>query len=221
MTTPEQSTLYAVTALFDTPDAIAHAARECAGAGYTRFDVNTPYPVHGMDRAMRVRPSRMGYFAFVFGVLGAVLGIGFISWVALEGYPLVIGGKPYWSWPAFVPVTFEVTVLLTAVLSAVTMIVFYFKFPNNAHPLHDTPYMKAVSSNRFGICIQAADPKFHEAAVRDFLARAGGKDVQQVFYDTEDLRHGASVRLRCPRCCGGNVRHVEPTSVFAAVRLDE
>jgi len=185
-----KKTLYAVTALFDTPDAIMHAAAETSKAGYTRFDVNTPYPLHGMDKAMRLKSSKMGYWAFVFGTMGAALGIGFISWVALEGYALVLGGKPYWSWPAFVPVTFEVTVLLASVLSTVTMIVFYFKFPNNAHPLHDTPYMKAVSSDRFGLCILAMDPKFDESDAKNFLKRLGGREVGPVYYDDTEIAHG-------------------------------
>ncbi len=184
------STLYAITALFDTPDEIIRAAAETRAAGYTAFDVNTPYPVHGMDTAMKLTPSRMGNWAFVYGTMGALLGMGFISWVALKGYALVIGGKPYWSWPAFIPVTFELTVLLAAVLSAITMIVLYFKFPNNAHPLHDTPYMKAVSSNRMGLCILATDPAFNEKAVRDFLKKVGGKNIDAVYYDAVEVTHG-------------------------------
>src|SRR5512137_206402 len=151
--------LYAITALFDTPDAIIHAAEETKRGGYTRFDVNTPYPVHGMDRAMGLRQSRLGFFALGFGLLGTLSAVGLMSWVTLKDYPLVIGGKPFWSWPAFVPVAFEVTVLLASVLTVVSMIVIFFKFPNNSHPLHDTPYMKRVSTDGFGICIEAADPK--------------------------------------------------------------
>ena len=154
--------LHSLTALFDTPDAILHAAEEAARRGYTRFDVHTPYPVHGMDRAMRLKPSRMGYFALAFGLLGAVSAVGLMTWITLVDYPLVIGGKPFWSWPAFVPVAFELTVLLASVLSVVSMIVLYFKFPNISHPLHDTPYMKRVSSDRFGLCIMAEDPSFRE-----------------------------------------------------------
>ena len=182
--------LYSITAIFDSPDEIIHAAHETSSAGYTRFDVNTPYPVHGMDRAMNLKPTRLGFFSLVFGILGAASAILFMSWISLVDYPLVIGGKPFWSWPAFVPVAFEVTVLLVAVLTVVTMIVLYFKFPNNSHPLHDTPYMKRVSSDKFGISIQADDPKFNERDVSDFLGKLGGKEIAPVYFETEDFGHG-------------------------------
>lgn len=181
--------LFSITALFDTPDEIIHAAHETSSAGYSRFDVNTPYPVHGMDRAMNLKPTRLGVFSMVFGVLGAVSAILFMSWVSLVDYPLVIGGKPFWSWPAFVPVAFELTVLLVVVLTIVTMIVLYFKFPNNSHPLHDTPYMKRVSSDKFGISIQADDPKFNEREVGEFLRKLGGKEIAPVYFDIEELSH--------------------------------
>ena len=186
----KEKSLYSLTALFDTPDEIIHAAEEASKAGYMRFDINTQYPVHGMDRAMRLKPSRLGIFALVFGLLGAFSAVGFMTWVTLVDYPLVIGGKPFWSWPAFVPVAFELTVLLASVLSVITMIVLYFRFPNNAHPLHDTSYMKHVSSDKFGISVQADDPKFNEREVREFLRKVGGKDITPVYFDLEELDHG-------------------------------
>jgi mono/diheme cytochrome c family protein len=188
----DKNPLYAISALFDSPDAIIHAAEETSGAGYTDFDVNTPYPVHGMDGAMRLRPSRMGFFAFAFGLLGTVSAVGLMSWVTLAEYPLVIGGKPFWSWPAFVPIAFELTVLLASVLSVVAMIVIYFKMPNTSHPLHDTPYMKKVSSDMFGIYIKSSDPKFDERKIRQFFAGMGAKNVDAVYFDLE----GVSARVR-------------------------
>jgi mono/diheme cytochrome c family protein len=182
--------LYSLTALFATPDELAHAAGETANKGYTRFDCHTPYPVHGLDRAMKLSNSKLGYFALFFGLLGATTAISFITWVTMSDYPLVIGGKPFWSWPAFVPVSFELTVLLASLLSTITMIVLYFRFPNNAHPLHDTPYMKRVSSNGYGLSIQADDPMFDETAVRAHLASVHGKEIAAVFYDEEELHHG-------------------------------
>jgi mono/diheme cytochrome c family protein len=182
--------LYSLTALFDSPDDIIQAAEKASKAGYTKYDVHTPYPVHGMDRAMRLKTSKIGYFALVFGILGAVSTISFISWITISDYPLVIGGKPFWSWPAFVPITFELTVLSTAVLSTIAMIVFYFKLPNNAHPLHDTHYMKSVSSDKYGLSVQADDPGFDEKRVRDFLKSVGGKEITAIYLDPEELEHG-------------------------------
>jgi mono/diheme cytochrome c family protein len=179
--------LYAVTALFDTPDGIVRAAAATAGAGYTKFDVNTPYPVHGMGRAMRLRTSRMGYFAFAFGLLGTVTAMSLMTWVTLVDYPLVIGGKPFWSWPAFVPIAFELTVLFASVLSVLAMIVIYFKMPNNSHPLHDTPYMRAVSSDKFGIYVQAADPIFDEARVRQHFSHLGARSIETVRFNVRAL----------------------------------
>jgi mono/diheme cytochrome c family protein len=185
-----QKPLYSITAVFDSPDEILHAAEETGKAGYTKYDVHTPYPVHGMDNAMQLKTSKIGYFAFAFGLLGALSAVSFISWVTMSDYPLVIGGKPFWSWPAFVPVSFELTVLLAAVCSTLVMIILYFKFPNNAHPLHDTQYMKFVSSDKFGLSIQAEDPMFDEKAVRGFLNSIGGKEVTPVFLDPEEIEHG-------------------------------
>lgn len=190
--------LYGVTALFETPDEIIRAASETARAGYTKFDVHTPYPVHGMDGAMKLKQSRLGFFALAFGLMGAIGAIGLMTWVTLVDYPLVIGGKPFWSWPAFVPVAFELTVLLASVLTVAAMIVLYFRFPNTSHPLHDTPYMKRVSSDRFGVCIEAADPLFDEAKVRAFLQSVGGRDVGPVSFDTTAERP----RLFEPRFVG-------------------
>jgi len=181
-----QDTPYGITALFESPDQIIHAAEEVVRKGFTRFDVNTPYPVHGMDGAMKLKPSRVGFFALAFGLLGAISSVGFMTWVTLVDYPLVIGGKPFWSWPAFVPVAFEITVLLASVLSVLSMIVVYFKFPNVSHPLHDTDYMKRVSSDRFGICIQADDPHFDEAQVRQLLKGVGGEEIRPVFFEEEE-----------------------------------
>jgi len=194
------TSLYALTALFDTADEVVQAAEMTAAAGYTRFDVHTPYPVHGMDAAMRLRSSRIGFFALAFGILGALSAISLMTWITAVDYPLVIGGKPFWSWPAFVPISFELTVLSASVLSAIAMIVIYFRMPNNSHPLHGTPYMAGVSSDRFGIAIEAADPKFDEGNVREFLQKAGARSIAPVYYDVEALTQ--KPRLFEPRFLG-------------------
>jgi mono/diheme cytochrome c family protein len=196
----KRDTLYGITALFESPDDIIHAAEEVVSEGYTRFDVNTPYPVHGMDGAMKLKPSRVGFFALAFGLLGAISAVVIMTWVTLVDYPLVIGGKPFWSWPAFVPIAFEITVLLASVLSVVSMIVVYFRFPNLAHPLHDTPYMKRVSSDRFGICIQADDPRFNETRVGELLKKAGGGEITSIYFEEEEP--GSEPKLFDPKFLG-------------------
>lgn len=184
----ETNLLYAVTALFDTPDGIIHAAEAVHEAGYTKFDVHTPYPVHGMNDAMSLKDSKIGFTSLVAGLLGGAGIFGFIAWVFLVDYPNVIGGKPYFSWPAWVPITFEITVLSAVLLTFAALVVFFVKVPNNSHPLHDTNYMKSVSSDKFGLAIQAEDPLFDQAAVTAFLQALPGAVVETVYYDEEELK---------------------------------
>jgi mono/diheme cytochrome c family protein len=184
----DKNLLYSVTALFDTPDGIIHAAREVREAGYTKFDVHSPYPVHGMSDAMGLSDSKLGFVTLAAGMLGAVGIFGFITWVFTYNYPNVIGGKPYFSWPAFVPITFEITVLASVLITVGTLVAFFLKFPNNAHPLHDTKYMKSVSSDKFGISIQSNDPIFDEEEVTEMLEAIPGAVVEAVYYDEEELK---------------------------------
>ncbi|MDD8017972.1 MAG: DUF3341 domain-containing protein [Bacteroidota bacterium] len=178
------NSLYSIVATFESPDTIIKAAKAVRDAGYKKFDVHTPFPVHGMDKAMSLPETKLGFVTLAAAILGAVGMISFASWVAAVDYPLVIGGKPYWSWPAFVPVTYEIAVLASVVLTVVIMIVFFFKFPNISHPLHDTPYMKKVSSDKFGVSIQAQDELFNEKKVRELLQSLGG-NVDAVYYSDE------------------------------------
>lgn len=183
------SKLYSIAALFDTPNSIMDAAAKVQEAGYENYDVNTPYPVHGMDGQMKLRPSKMGYYTITIGLTFMSLMLYFMYWVYNIDYPQVIGGKPLFPLPAFVPIMFEVTVLTGAVLTVAIMIIFYFKFPNNSHPLHDTDYMKSVSSDKFGICIEAKDPKFDINEVKEFLKSLGASKVDEIYFDEEEVNH--------------------------------
>ena len=178
--------LYSITGIFSTPNDIVRAATAVRDAGYEKFDVHTPYPIHGLDAAMGLKETKLGFVTLIAGILGAAGMISFASWVAVVDYPQVIGGKPYWSWPAFVPVTYEIAVLMAVLSTVGAMIAFFFKFPNNSHPLHDTLYMKKVSSDKFGVSIQAEDLKFDEKKVREFLKSIGG-EVDAVYYTEEFL----------------------------------
>ncbi|HLP16440.1 MAG TPA: quinol:electron acceptor oxidoreductase subunit ActD [Bacteroidota bacterium] len=183
----DKKILYSITALFDTPDGIIHAAEEVRRAGYKKYDVHTPYPMHGMNDAMDLKDSKLGFITLAAGLLGGAGIFGFVTWVFVKDYPNVIGGKPYFSWPAFVPITFEITVLSAVLVTVGALIAFFFKFPNNSHPLHDTLYMKSVSSDKFGISIQADDPMFDEEKATALLQTLHAQSVQPVYYDEEEL----------------------------------
>ena len=99
--------LFGVTALFNTPDEIIKAAKGVRESGYVKYDVFTPYPIHGMDDAMKLKPSKLGYLTLGFGLTGTFIAL-FSMWFTMAmDYPMIIGGKPFFALPAFIPVTFE------------------------------------------------------------------------------------------------------------------
>ncbi len=174
--------LYAVTALFDKPDDIISAAKKVKNAGYKNYDVNTPYPLHGMDDAMGLKSSKLGYVTLFAGFFGASFILLFMWWALSIDYPLVIGGKPFFALPAFVPITFETTVLFAVLSTVFAMIAVFFNFPFNNHPVHDSNYMKNVSSDKYGILVEADNPQFDQDKVIEFLKSLGGKDIELIYY---------------------------------------
>jgi mono/diheme cytochrome c family protein len=178
--------LYAVTALYDTPDQIINAAKETSKAGYKNFDVNTPYPVHGMDRSMGLKQSKLGFVTLFFGFSGTAFILLFMFWAMSIDYPLVIGGKPFFALPAFVPITFETTVLLAAVSTVFGMLAVFFNLPANNHPLHDTEYMRNVSLDKYGLVIEASDPSFEQSKVTNFLKGLGAGRIELIYYPEQE-----------------------------------
>ena len=178
--------VFAASALFNTPDAIMAAAKRIASSGYTKWDVNTPYPVHGMDGAMDMKPSKLGFVTMFFGLAGIGIALLLMWWTLSVDYPLVIGGKPYFALPAFIPVTFEVTVLMATVFTVVSMFAIFFGLPDNSHPLHDTDYMKKVSCDHYGIIIETTDPNYNEAEVTDLLNSFDPVSTGFIYYREEE-----------------------------------
>ncbi|MEN8193981.1 MAG: quinol:electron acceptor oxidoreductase subunit ActD [Bacteroidota bacterium] len=179
--------LYGYTGLFDTPDEIIEAAEKVSAEGFEKYDVHTPYPVHGMDSAMKLKPSKLPYIALVIGLSAMVTMFIFMYWMTSIDYPVIVGGKPFFSFPAWVPVLFEITVLSASIGTVVAMIAVFFKFPNLSHPLHDTDFMKSVSSDKYGISIEAVDSRFNEDYVRSFLSSIGAKEISPVYWDDEEV----------------------------------
>ena len=177
--------IYGIAATFKTPDEIINAAKKVSASGYMQYDVNTPYPIHGMDAAMKIKPSKLGFVTLVMGLAGAALALLMMYYMMSVDYPLVIGGKPFFALPAFIPVTFELTVLLATVSTVIALIALFFRLPDNKHPLHDTDYMKSVSQDKFGLVIESADIKFDEKSVTDFLNNLHPFATEIIYYPEE------------------------------------
>jgi mono/diheme cytochrome c family protein len=178
--------LHSLAALFKTPDEIINAAKKTTEAGYKKFDTNTPYPLHGMDRAMGMGQSKIGFVTLFFGLSGATFIFLFMWWCYAASYNIVVGGKPFLAIPAFIPITFETTVLFAAISTVVGMIAVYFKLPNNSHPLHDTEYMKAVSADKYGLVIEVEDEKFNKTEVTEFLNELGAYKIESIYFPEEE-----------------------------------
>jgi mono/diheme cytochrome c family protein len=178
--------IFGVTALFNNPDAIISAASKVSSSGFTKWDVNSPYPLHGIDKAMKMKPSTLGFVTMVFGLSGVALALLLMWWTMSVDYPMVIGGKPFFSLPAFIPVTFEVTVIMATVSTVVAMFAFFFGLPRNAHALHDTDYMKKVSRDHYGIVIEADDPKFDERSTIEFLRSLNPLTTEIIYYPEKE-----------------------------------
>ena len=156
--------LYALSGQFETPDEIMHAAEE-VNKKYKQYDVNTPYPVHGMDGAMGMGESPIGWVTLIVGTTCMLLMLCFIAWIQLVDYPTTFAGKPDFNLPGYVPILFETTILTGAVTTVLTLLFVVCGLPNNAHPIHDTNYAKRTSDDRFGIYVEAKDPAFGLEAV--------------------------------------------------------
>ena len=174
-----RSTSWGLLAEFDSSAALYAACERVRDAGYTRWDAHSPFPVHGLEHAMGLRPSRLPWLSLALALVGMGGAFGLQSWVHAVEYPLVISGKPLWSWQAFVPVTFEVTVLLGA-LGAVLGLLHFSRLPRHHHPLFRSERFERVTDDRFFISIEVSDPRYAEERTRKLLTDAGATCVELV-----------------------------------------
>ena len=170
---------YGVIAEFTTPAAIMHAAEKVRDAGFTRWDVFTPFPVHGMDRAMGLRNSKVGWFAFIGGVTGYTSGMLMIWFMNALDYPIVVGGKPMFSPYAAFPPSYELTILLGAFGSLFGML-FLNRLPRLYHPLLKNKRFSLVTHNRFFLVVETNDPKYSEKETIKLLEEAGSNHIEVV-----------------------------------------
>ncbi|MGH7769711.1 MAG: DUF3341 domain-containing protein [Candidatus Binatia bacterium] len=173
--------LHGLMAEFTSPEALLAAARGAYAEGYRRMDAYSPFPVEGLAEAIGFRKNLLPLIVLIGGIAGAAGGFYLQYWISVVDYPLNIGGRPLNSWPAFIPVTFELTIL-SAALSAVLGLLALNGLPMPYHPVFNVDRFELASRNRFFLCIEARDPKFDRATTRRFLE---GTNPQGV-YDVEN-----------------------------------
>ncbi len=161
-------TLYGLMAEFDNPTALVRAAEQARLAGYREMDAYSPIPIHDLTEAIGARRTRLPILVFIGGMLGGLGGFGLEYWSQVIAYPLNIGGRPLNSWPQFVPVMFETTVLGAALAAFVGMWALN-KLPQPYHPVFNVPAFARASTDRFFLCIEAADPRFDREVTGRFL----------------------------------------------------
>ena len=171
--------IYGLLAEFHDPTALVAAAKRATEAGYRQVDAFTPFPVHGLDEALDFRDRRLPLLVLGGGVTGAIVGFGLQTWIHLVAYPLNYGGKPLYSWPAFIPVTFELTILFAAFAAVFGMIALN-GLPKPYHPVFNAPRFALASRDRFFLVIEATDPKFDRVATREFLTNLHAHEVVDV-----------------------------------------
>ena len=164
---------------FASPEALYRACEGVRDAGYTRWDAHAPFPVHGLERAMGLRASRLPWITLVMALGGAATGIGLQGWVATIAYPLVISGKPFFSWPAFVPVTFELAVLGGAVGTVFGMLALN-QLPTFFHPLFGSARFERATDDGFFVSIESWDPQFDPTRTVELLRRLGAEHVELI-----------------------------------------
>jgi hypothetical protein len=172
------SDLYGVVAEFQDPESLVAAARAARAAGYRRFDAYSPIPLEDINEAIG-ETSRLPWITFFGGLFGGLGGYALEYYVAVIAYPLNIGGRPLHSWPAFIPVTFECTVL-GASLAAVLGMLALNGLPRPHHPLFNVDQFKLASRDKFFLCIEARDPAFEALKVLHFLEQLAPRGVWEV-----------------------------------------
>ncbi len=171
--------VYGLMAEFENPDDVVEAARRAHAAGFRRMDAYTPFPIEELPEAIGFHHTRLPWIVLGGGVAGALTGFMLQYYVSVIEYPLNIGGRPLNSWPSFIPVTFELTILFASLSAVIGMIVLN-GLPKPYHPVFNVPGFAAASRNRFFLCIEAVDPKFDLEETRQFLRGLKAIEVSDV-----------------------------------------
>jgi hypothetical protein len=175
----KSNVIYGLMAEFEDPTSLVTATERAHHEGYRCMDAYSPFPIEELHHALGSKPSRLPLIVLIGGLIGCIGGYALEYWVSVIAYPLNIGGKPLHSWPAFIPVTFECTILAAALACVLGMLALN-GLPMPYHPVFNLPRFALASRNRFFLCIESTDPKFDIEATRRFLETLDPREVSTV-----------------------------------------
>ena len=171
--------VFAVVGAFEAPDRLLRALEELRDLGYRDFDAHTPFPVHGIERAMGLKASKVPWLTLLGGLAGLAGGMALQIWTMGYDYPLNLSGKPFVAWQAYVPIAFETTILLTAFGTFFGMWGLN-RLPRFFHPVMQADAFPAASDDRFLVSVESTDPRFELSTVRQLLQAQGARTVEEV-----------------------------------------
>ena len=173
------TTIYGLLAEFDDAQTLVHAARRVHGAGYRRIDAYSPFPIEELPEALGMRGTWIPLITLLGGIVGGLTGFSMQYYAAVVSYPVNIGGRPLFSWPMFIPVTFELTILGAAVFSVLGMLALN-GLPMPYHPVFHVPRFSKATRDGFFLCIEATDPLFDVERTTQFLRDLSPREVTEV-----------------------------------------
>src|ERR1700722_12354785 len=174
-----KSRVYGLMAEFESPERLLDAAHQTHQAGYAKIDAFSPFPIEGLAEAIGFHSTRLPLVVLIGGITGAITGFSLQYYAAVISYPINVGGRPLNSWPAFVPITFELTILFAAA-SAVFGMLAMNGFPTPYQPVFNVPRFALASRDRFFLCIKARDPIFELQGTKKFMESLSPREVSEI-----------------------------------------
>jgi hypothetical protein len=181
-------TLYGLGAEFSSAAALLEAAKKIYAYGFKKWDVYSPFPIHGMDHAMGFKRSRVSLFSLIGGFTGLTTGFVLIYYTSALNYPLIVQGKPYFALEPSLPIFFELTILLTA-FGTILGLLLLTLLPRLHHPVFNWDRFQRATDDGFFLVLEVADPKFDPTASRQLLQGMGGTHITEIYQDPEEDPH--------------------------------
>ena len=181
-------TLYGLGAEFSSAASLLEAAKKIYAHGFKKWDVYSPFPIHGMDHAMGFKRSRVSLFSLIGGFTGLTTGFVLIYYTSALNYPLIVQGKPYFALEPSLPIFFELTILLTA-FGTILGLLLLTLLPRLHHPVFNWDRFQRATDDGFFLVLEVADPKFDPAASRQLLQGMGGTHITEIYQDPEEDPH--------------------------------